>query len=152
LDYLDITHVEGKAYSDNDFFRDFAEAYGNYLATKEGQTSYGKEYQQDMAPFEELTFILNENGTLYKFAKEFWEELSTQNGQQIYGPGLYSAYPGYFVNEEASQNFTSDFSNSFAEFVVSEKPEGDSVIDQKIKFFYGYPEFVSVRERLRPLR
>ncbi|NLY98552.1 MAG: hypothetical protein GX082_14240, partial [Clostridiaceae bacterium] len=42
-----------------------------------------------------------------------------------------------------------DICETFAEFVLRNKPEGKTVAEQKILFFYEYEEMIEVRNHIR---
>lgn len=59
---------------------------------------------------------------------------------------FYLSHPGQFVDDYSVTHPTEDIAESFAYFVFSPKPTGNSIKEQKIAFFYGYPELVELRE------
>lgn len=61
---------------------------------------------------------------------------------------LYYRHEDLFVGEYAATNIREDMAESFMYFVLEEKPEGNSVFEQKIRFFYEFPELVSLREQI----
>jgi hypothetical protein len=62
--------------------------------------------------------------------------------------GFYSNHPGEFSQEYAATNINEDMAVSFANFVLSPMPTGDSVTDRKILFFYDFPELVALRKQV----
>lgn len=62
---------------------------------------------------------------------------------------LYAAKPESFVSEYASSNITEDIAESFADFVTKAKPATNGASDQKVRFFYNYPELVVLRGHIR---
>ena len=68
-----------------------------------------------------------------------------------YFDGLYSFYKSHqdqFVDDYATTHPTEDIAEAFAYFVFTPKPTGDSIKEQKIAFFYEYPELVQLRENI----
>lgn len=68
-----------------------------------------------------------------------------------YYDGLYSFYKSHqdqFVDDYATTHPTEDIAESFAYFVFNPKPIGNSIKEQKIAFFYEYPELVQLREHI----
>lgn len=54
-----------------------------------------------------------------------------------------------FVSSYAKDSVTEDFSESFTSFVLSKKDESNQTLsNQKINFFYNYPEFVQMRTEI----
>lgn len=61
---------------------------------------------------------------------------------------LYKKYQDQFVTDYAATNTSEDFAEAFTVFILEPKPEGSSIADQKVRFFYEYPEFVQLREHI----
>jgi hypothetical protein len=59
---------------------------------------------------------------------------------------FYDKYPDQFVSDYAPTGPEEDIAESWIYFVFSEKPAGDTIAEQKILFFYNYPELVSLRQ------
>lgn len=62
---------------------------------------------------------------------------------------LYKTEPSSFVSEYASTNISEDIAESFADFVTKSKPADTAIKSQKVRFFYQYPELVTLREQMR---
>jgi len=54
-----------------------------------------------------------------------------------------------FVTDYAATNPAEDIAESFTAFVLKDKPNGDSIADQKLRFFWDFPELVKLRELMR---
>lgn len=50
-----------------------------------------------------------------------------------------------FVSDYAMVNIEEDFAETFAYFVLTTYPQADRIVDDKIRFFYNYPQFVELR-------
>jgi|GEM_PF-1992672 len=74
----------------------------------------------------------NSNSYINQFNSQFWE--TDADG---------------FVSDYASTDVAEDIAESFAAFVLNNKPAGNSVADQKINFFYNYPNLVQLRQEIR---
>lgn len=61
----------------------------------------------------------------------------------------YDENESRFVSDYATMNPDEDMAETFVTFVREAKPTGSTLRDQKILFFYKYPEFVSLRSELR---
>ena len=59
---------------------------------------------------------------------------------------FYKAHPGQFVDDYSVTHPTEDIAESFTYFVFAPRPTGYSIKEQKIAFFYEYPELVELRE------
>lgn len=58
---------------------------------------------------------------------------------------FYSPRAEEFVREYAATNIHEDMAESFMTFVLSPKPAGDSIVEQKILFFHDFPELTTMR-------
>lgn len=101
------------------------------------------------------------NSYINTFYDRFWldvvdewkkiDALSTADNQNPYYDKLYAFYQAHqdqFVDDYAATNTSEDMAETFAYFVLSPKPTGDSIRDQKILFFYDYPELVQLRSQI----
>ena len=61
----------------------------------------------------------------------------------------YQENESRFVSDYATMNPDEDLAETFVSFVREAKPTGKTLRDQKILFFYTYPDFVVLRSELR---
>ena len=61
---------------------------------------------------------------------------------------FYKAHQDQFVDDYATTHPDEDIAESFAYFIFSPRPAGDSIKEQKIAFFYAYPELVALRREI----
>ncbi len=61
---------------------------------------------------------------------------------------LYDEHPDQFVTEYAATSPDEDIAESWTEFVMHPKPAGTSIADQKVLFFYAYPELLRTRNQI----
>ncbi len=95
---------------------------------------------------------LKESAYLNKYYQRFWKDLMGEAEQIQSDEDLYLFYENHqdeFVTEYAATNPGEDFAESFAFFVTQDKPQGNTIKEQKMLFFYEYPEFVAMRDRIR---
>jgi hypothetical protein len=99
---------------------------------------------------------------IHAFYNRFWVDINDewvkidvlQYETDDYAPyydGLYDFYLAHqdqFVDDYAATHPAEDIAESFAYFVFSPKPTGNSIKEQKIAFFYEYPELVGLREHI----
>ena len=62
---------------------------------------------------------------------------------------FYTSYEDEYVTDYAASSTQEDFAETFTFFILSEKPQGNSVLEQKILFFYDYVELVEIRDYIR---
>ncbi len=91
------------------------------------------------------------------FYQRFWTKIYTEwfeNVEQANGgefdweivTAFYNRYPDQFISEYAASHPQEDIAESFATFVLNPKPKGNTIADQKVKFFYEFPELVALRQ------
>jgi len=68
-----------------------------------------------------------------------WDELDA----------FYERYQDRFVTEYAATNPGEDLAETFAVFVLNERPTGSTIADQKLNLLWADPEMVSLRDEIR---
>jgi len=61
---------------------------------------------------------------------------------------IYQKYSDQFVTPYSSTNPREDIAESWTEFVLRPKPIGPSIANQKVLFFYEFPELVQSRQEI----
>lgn len=61
---------------------------------------------------------------------------------------FYAKHEDRFVDAYAATNIYEDFAETFMLFVIEPKPANNSIADQKILFFYDFPELVAMRQQM----
>ncbi len=82
---------------------------------------------------------------------EEWNEINLEEDEDLYYEKLddfYYKYEDQFLTDYAATNPAEDIAESFAFFVFTEKPAGNTIAEQKILFFYEYPELVELRTEI----
>ncbi len=102
------------------------------------------------------------NSYINAFYQQFWVDINaewekidalqynTENFTPYYD-GLYNFYlaqADQFLDDYSTTHPTEDIAESFAYFVFSPKPTGTLIRDQKILFFYDYPELIELRQSI----
>jgi len=102
------------------------------------------------------------NSYIQDFYTRFWADINDEwtqvdllqyeEGDLIpYYNALYDFYIKHqdqFVDDYAVTHPAEDIAESFAYFIFSPKPAGKTIRDQKILFFYDYPELIHIREHV----
>ena len=52
------------------------------------------------------------------------------------------------MTDYAATNPGEDIAESFTSFVMEPKPDGDTIAEEKVLFFYEYPELVQLRAEI----
>ena len=80
-----------------------------------------------------------------------WNDINLEENDDLYYERLddfYYKYQDEFLTDYAATHPAEDIAESFSFFVFSEMPAGDTVAEQKILFFYNYPELVALRTNI----
>lgn len=80
-----------------------------------------------------------------------WHVITSQSDPAAVNSGLktfYQARPGDFVSEYAATAAHEDIAESWMNFVLSPKPAGGTLAEQKVIFFYEFPELVQIRSEI----
>ncbi|MGN1084852.1 MAG: M28 family peptidase [Lachnospiraceae bacterium] len=80
-----------------------------------------------------------------KFYDRFWKEIGDS------GVNDYEEHPTNYVSRYGANYFHEDIADTFAVFVLGGKPEGSSVAEEKLMFFWDDADMVSLREAIRTL-
>ncbi|MGB1253754.1 MAG: hypothetical protein ACPG8W_24290 [Candidatus Promineifilaceae bacterium] len=88
------------------------------------------------------------NAFFQKFWTDIYSELPTDPEDYEAVGDFYDQYQDRFVTGYAATNPGEDIAESWAHFVLNDKPSGDSIADQKVRFFYDYPELVTLRDQI----
>ena len=120
---------------------------------KNGERSCAPNYYNDFAG------CMNQNSYLNAFFQEFWSEIYDDFKWSLefddyetfneHHTEFYFKYEKYWLTEYSSENPNEDFAESFMAFVLREKPSAPTFAEQKILFFYQYPELVEMRDFIR---
>lgn len=80
-----------------------------------------------------------------------WQEIDKAQDDSSYDSMLHNFYKVYadqFLTEYAATSPEEDIAESWAFFVLSEKPELDSIAHEKILFFHEYPQLMALRQEI----
>lgn len=94
----------------------------------------------------------NNNSYINGFYQQFWTDIFDENQAIRNDNGylaFYQKYKNRFVSEYAATNPGEDIAESFAVFVVDNLTSGNSVADQKLKYFNEHEALVTMRQRIR---
>ena len=80
-----------------------------------------------------------------------WQSLNAETDQDRLDQKLddfFQEHTGQFLSSYAVTNPEEDFAETFMYFIFTPKPSGASIAEQKLLFFYAYPEMATLRERI----
>jgi hypothetical protein len=94
-----------------------------------------------------------EDSVVLAFQERFWSRYDDApdpaNADADVAWEFYLEHEDDFVSDYAATNVVEDVAETFMTFVLEDEPSGQSVVGDKLDFFWGYPEFVAIRERIR---
>jgi hypothetical protein len=61
---------------------------------------------------------------------------------------FYDEHSDWFINSYAATDIVEDMAESFAFFALNPQPSGDAIYEQKIAFYYDFPELVEYRQQV----
>ena len=91
---------------------------------------------------------------LNAFYDRFWSDIHddwaeiTNDGDEDLIEDFYDEYPDQFVSDYAATSVKEDIAESWTYFIFAPQPAGDGIADEKVLFFYEYPELVQVRQQI----
>ena len=129
--------------------------YGHVLTLNAAQITAGEQtcstYQNQEGcalPQSYLTLFVDQFwGELY----DEWQEIDYIQDEDDYYDALdafYAKYPDQFVSDYAATSPEEDIAESWSHFVLYPRPDGDTIAQEKILFFYDYPELIALREEI----
>lgn len=80
-----------------------------------------------------------------------WNEINLEEDEDLYYEKLdafYYKYEDQFLTDYAVTHPAEDIAEAFGFFVFAQEPDGDTVAERKVLFFYGYPELVQLRSEI----
>lgn len=80
-----------------------------------------------------------------------WSAIEQITDEDVYYEQLdefYSKYEDQFVSDYAASHPAEDITESWSHFVLEPAPQGKTIAEQKVLFFYEYPELVNLREEI----
>ena len=100
----------------------------------------------------------NPDSYINQFFDRFWTHLYTEweqidleddeDARSIMLEDFYKVYQDQFLSDYAPTSPAEDIAESWTFFVLSPKPELNSIASEKILFFYEYPELVELRTQI----
>jgi hypothetical protein len=87
----------------------------------------------------------------WPYLYEEWEQINGEEDRDTRAAMLddfYETYEDQFLTEYAATSPMEDIAESWTFFVLSPKPELNSIANEKILFFYEYPELVELRTQI----
>ena len=156
IDPVDILK-NGQMFDSQDFIYTLVHEFGHLLALNKTQVDYNN-YDENTCNTHLLSEgCLYQNSYSYQYYLKFWDGKlfdecynNVDGGSEDAVQYFYDEYPNNFVTEYAATDPDEDIAESFANFVLREKPTFDTLIkDQKEDFFYTYTNLLNIRQKIR---
>ncbi len=137
VDYYDVYDEYGNERDLSKLINTLIHEYGHVLLENDKQV----DVSIDNNIHNPETFI---NGSFrQKYYTEFWQDPYSSY------LGSYWEKPENYVSEYAGNMFHEDIADTFAVFVLSNKPTGNSIAEKKILFFWNGNDMVNLRKDIR---
>ena len=137
IDYYDVYDENGAKRDWSKLTYTILHEYGHVLLEDETQIDLTK----GTGTHDTATFI---DGSFRKgFYDAFWSELGDT------GVGDYEENPTRYVSRYGANYFHEDIADTFAVFVLGGEPKGDTVAEDKLRFFWSDSDMVELRAAIR---
>ena len=100
----------------------------------------------------------NPDSYINQFFERFWTDLyiewqvideeDDEDTQSNMLDDFYDTYQDQFLTDYAPTSPAEDIAESWTFFILVPKPEPDSIANEKIRFFYEYPELIELRAQI----
>lgn len=129
------------------FYETIIHEYFHYISLNNTQVEYTFDY--DSNNYREPGLVAKDSAYINQFYHQFWEDIIEDrdiDGENSY---YYVRHQDEFVSEYASTSVAEDIAETFIFFIFEDAPTGNTLRDEKIKFFYQYEELVQLRDNIR---
>ncbi|MEJ0053547.1 MAG: hypothetical protein WDN10_02355 [bacterium] len=130
--------------------------YTHLLTLDKDQVEFKKKsprYCAKTGRYLSLAGCTKKDSYLDAFVKAFWSAGDVADAREAREkgktPAFYNRHLDDFTTKYGASGPEEDIAESFTDFVLRAKPAGTLKKDQKILFFYQYPEFVTMRDSIR---
>jgi len=131
-----------------DYARSVIHEFGHVLSLNSSQMTQGGD---GGLKIDEGT--LKRSAYLNQFYERFWATEYPEHGPGTSsgedGDALYESDPDGFVTQYAATGPLEDFAETFATFVLEDKPTAATMAGKKILYLYSKPELVTLRTAIR---
>lgn len=158
VDIADSLNKNGKL-NEKELSYTLIHEFGHILTLNNTQIENIKQNESNINRYSTMEGITKDTSYLNQFYNTFWKDIydewqkieDIEDEDKYYDAldNFYQKYQSRFVSDYASTNPGEDIAETFADFVTKEKPEGNTIAEKKILFFYKYPELLKLREEIR---
>lgn len=125
--------------------------FAHLLTLREDQIPRDESTVADCPVYAEADGCPFDDSYLFAYYSEFWPDFSIDDFDAETEADKEERYtPEEFVTDYAATIPSEDAAEVFAEWVLADDAAtGDSIVEQKLRFFEHYPELVELRETIR---
>lgn len=121
--------------------------YCHYLTLNSEQATYTE--NQTLDTYNEVGLVSMPGSYLDDFYQRFWTDYLDDRLVNMDSYNFFLRHDDDFITDYASTDPSEDICESFTYFVLRDKAAGEAVWEQKLNFFYDYPELVEFRRQVR---
>lgn len=142
VDINDIFNEDGNYRDFNKMIETLIHEYGHVLTLNDSQVDLSK--NGDIKIFFEKGKYYDKS-YMKLFYDKFWKDINNN----LDSDSFYKNHRSWFVSEYASTDVSEDIAETFAQFVLNDKPSNETVAYRKVNFFYEFKEMVNIRNYIR---
>lgn len=158
VDFKDAISTDGTMTTNPEFLYTLIHEYMHIVSLEQTQMQPKGEHKGSTLVLQEGTTTEESYANL--FYKRFWSHLheevkeleknydDTKYVDQI-SYDIFNSSPDSFINQYCATHPIEDLAETFAYFVLNEKPLGDSIKYEKVRFFYEFSQLKSLRSQFR---
>jgi len=148
---LNLAYSNGEPDNNNEFLYTIIHEFGHILSLNISQVDATID-ENSCSHYFTGEGCARANSYFYKFYNKFWEPIwhefiKLESEEEIYA--FYEKHSTQFVTDYAATNPGEDFAETFATFVMSDKPGNTSIANQKLMFMHQQDELVKLRDHIR---
>lgn len=133
---------------DGDWFTETVlHEYTHYLTLNAEQVTYT--WDQTGDTYNEEGMVSGRGSYIDDFYQAFWVDYLDDRLANRKSNNFFLRHEDDFITDYASTDPSEDIAECFTYFVLWDRRDGEAVWEQKLDFFYGYPELVELRDGIR---
>ncbi|TAJ13851.1 hypothetical protein DMA11_07530 [Marinilabiliaceae bacterium JC017] len=148
---INLAYANGEPENNKDFVYTIIHEFGHILSLNISQVDASVK-ESDCTHYFTGEGCARSDSYFYQFYKEFWEpiwhefiKVESDDDRSAF----YEKFSDQFVTDYAATNPGEDFAETFANFVLSDKPKNSSIANKKILFMHQQENLVQLRKHIR---
>ncbi len=160
-DPADSFSTDGKMKNQKELLTTIVHEYAHIaMLNSEQVTHVGTDDEYVVCEEDEVTIdegCAKASAHLTQFVEKFWDEdlrleafeAAQTQSEDEFSQDNFDKNQQRYVTEYAATNAVEDAAESFTFFIMKSRNENSTIADQKISFYYQFPEFVELRNYMR---